>query len=272
MIVGSSNCVQLLFGLLTLARPPGSQLSARGTRLIVISKIGLAMPAWALKYLFTSFLWRRAARLSSAINLYSKSPLCAHISNLKLSTSGETFLKRGCLWFGFCWEELLKDNWLATCHCELKLFWLTSEVILGWILTKNGNVECFGVFLVWGKKCVFVWVCICRAACVRQKPIGKKSYCTSVSLVLKWLENTDTGPTPPAHTATQANICHGLLLKSFWKYSYLVRGSVLEWWLWKAHGKASVFSSDLWWEYWSEIALCDLLCNRLGIDCLRSSL
>lgn len=186
------------------------------------------MPAWALKYLFTSFFVKTcgSARLSSAINLYSKSPLCAHISNLKLPTSGETFLKRGCLWFGFCWEELSWDDWLATCHCELKLFWLTSEVILGWILTKNGNTECF--FFGLGKKCVvFVWVCICRAACVRQKPIGKKkSYCTSVSLVLKWLENTATGLTPPAHTATQENICHGLLLKSFWKYSYLVRGSV----------------------------------------------
>lgn len=53
MIVGSSNCVGFAS---TLARPPGSQLSVRGTRLIVISKIGLAMPAWALKYLFTSFL------------------------------------------------------------------------------------------------------------------------------------------------------------------------------------------------------------------------
>lgn len=83
--------------------------------------------------------------------------------------------------------------------------------------------------VVGGKKCVVsVWACI--AACVWQKPIGKKKkkkrYCTSVSLVLKWLENTDTGLTSSAHTATQENICHGLLLKSFWKYSYLVRGSI----------------------------------------------
>lgn len=37
---------------------------------------------------------------------------------------------------------------------------------------KNGNVECF--FGGWGGNFVSVRACICRAACVRQKTIGKK--------------------------------------------------------------------------------------------------